>query len=368
MAKKILSSIVGFAFLFSANQAFGQEIYDFYSGVRQLGMGGVYTAVVNDETALLTNPAGLGKIRDIIVTVADAEVHLGSETTRVAKLDNMTKVLNVQGLLDALNETKGTHWHAKAQVFPSLVGPNFGFGLHAKYAYDAEVSPDGAVYRLDYRNDYAFALGYNFRFFNGILKVGFAARLVDRIEVAEDLDATATGLELSSLASEGMGVGADLGVILSAPVALLPALSVVVRDVGNTSYSLSDGLFMSTQSRPRHTEQRVDAGIALFPILSNRVRATFAADYHGVMTASEEKDPMRRVHVGCELNVADFLFLRAGMNQRYWTAGLEFASERFQLQMASYGEEIGAISVSDATTTVKTREDRRYVGKIAIRF
>jgi hypothetical protein len=48
------------------------------------------------------------------------------------------------------------------------------------------------------------------------------------------------------------------------------------------------------------------------------------------------------------------------MNQRYWTAGLELASERFQLQFASYGEDIGPSGAP--------KEDRRWVGKMAIRF
>ena len=49
------------------------------------------------------------------------------------------------------------------------------------------------------------------------------------------------------------------------------------------------------------------------------------------------------------------------MNQRYWTAGLELAIANYQLQLASYGEEIG-------TGPSATREDRRYIFKFAYRF
>jgi hypothetical protein len=61
-----------------------------------------------------------------------------------------------------------------------------------------------------------------------------------------------------------------------------------------------------------------------------------------------------------ELNYADALFVRAGMNQRYWTAGLELSIVNYQFQAASYGEEIG--------DDVTPREDRRYVVKFAFRF
>lgn len=344
----------------SAEPARAQEFADFYTGVRQLGMGGAYTAVVNDETAILTNPAGLGKVRDYTFTIIDPEIHGSFENTKVAKLDNFTKVFSVQGLLDALNQSKGTHWHAKVQVFPSFIVSNFGIGLHAKYSYDAEVSEDGTIYRLDYVNDYAAALAYNFRFFGGILKLGVAGRLVNRVEVHEDLDATATSLELDTIAREGMGFGSDIGVILTAPVVLLPSISAVVRDVGGTSYTLSDGLFHSTEFRPERTSQRIDAGVAIFPILANHVRATLTAEVHDVTTLSEEENKMKRFHAGGELNVADFFFLRAGANQGYWTAGIELASESFQLQAASYGEELGV--------GANKKEDRRWVGKFTLRF
>ena len=52
------------------------------------------------------------------------------------------------------------------------------------------------------------------------------------------------------------------------------------------------------------------------------------------------------------------------MNQRYWTAGFEVASEKFSWQIASYGEEVGT-TVNGVTTN---KEDRRLTTKIAIRF
>ena len=74
------------------------------------------------------------------------------------------------------------------------------------------------------------------------------------------------------------------------------------------------------------------------------------------MTAQNETDPTRRYHAGYEFNLYDIVFLRMGYNQKYWTAGLELSSEKIQFQFATYGED------------VPTGEDRRYVGKLAIRF
>ena len=69
---------------------------------------------------------------------------------------------------------------------------------------------------------------------------------------------------------------------------------------------------------------------------------------------------MKLIHAGMEFNFGDVFFMRAGYNQRYWTAGLELASEHFQYQLASYGEEVG--------TKDTPKEDRRYVFKFAFRF
>ena len=344
--------------LFGANRAVGAEMFEFYTGVRQLGMGGAYTAVVNDETSLLTNPAGLGKIREVTVTLADPEMTVGSRNTDAATASEILNTFNLQGLQDALKNSRNTHWNTKAQAFPSIVMPNFGIGFHAKWQTDAEVTSNN--YRLDYTNDYAIALGGCLRIFDGIIKLGVSGRAVNRAEIHNDFDPNATGVSVEAQGREGGGVAADIGLILTAPIVALPSIAIVARDVGNTSYSLSKGMLYSTALRPEMTPQTFDAGFSLSPILSNRTRMQFTADWHDLGNSNDNVDLFRRLHVGTELNVADFLFLRVGMNQRYLTGGFEFATEGFQLQAATYGEEIG--------TSEKPREDRRFVGKFSIRF
>lgn len=342
--------------------SFNGEIDEFYTGVRSLGMGGVYVNTVNDETALLTNPAGLGKLRDYTFTIVDPELHGAFANTEIVSVTNFMDALSIQGLLDRLNQTRGQHWHSKMQLFPSFVAPNFGIGLLAKYQMNAAVDPAGTTYRLDYVNDWALALGYNFRMYGGIVKVGVTGRFVNRSEIHDNLDPASTGLTVAGIAREGMGIAADAGLILTAPIAGLPALGFSVRDVGNTSYNFREGMFNATALRPQDTEQTVDVALSFQPILGNRTRATIAFEYHGITTplVESQEDATKRSHAGIEFNFADFAFVRAGANQGYWTAGLEFATEKFQLQVASYGEEIGNPN--------GRREDRRWVGKFALRF
>src|SRR5690606_32034891 len=119
-----------------------QERYEFYNGVRQMGMGGAIIAVVNDETALLSNPAALGKLRDSFITVFDPEIEGNMNVERLLGVD-FYKATDPQFVLDKLKDNPGKRLHTKAQVFPSLIFPNFGIGLHTKYIVDAEVNEPG---------------------------------------------------------------------------------------------------------------------------------------------------------------------------------------------------------------------------------
>lgn len=359
LGRSILRLFVVASITLLGAQSQAAEIYRFYQGVRALGMGGAYSAVVNDETSLLTNPAGLGKLRDRITTVADPEAQGSLTNFQVIKLDRLT-FTTPSGLLSLLNEKKGVHWNAKAQLFPSIVAPNVGFGIHGKVQYDAEVAADGSNFRMDYTNDYAAVVGVCFRFLDGIIKFGFTGRYVDRTEIHKDLDPTVTDIDMSQTASSGTGLASDVGLILTAPVALLPALSLVLHDAGVTSYQMGSSSFLSTSTKPKDTPQTLDVGLAIFPVSGRNTRYTLTAEYHDAMNALNETYTMKKVHVGGEMNLADFFFIRAGMNQSYWTAGMEISSEYMQIQIASYGEEIG--------TEAAKREDRRFVAKVGFRF
>jgi hypothetical protein len=341
----------------ASQSAVGAEMYQFYEGVRSMGMGGAYTAIVNDETSLLTNPAGLGKIHDVIFTIADPEVQGSFNDTQITTISN-PNAQTPSDLLVLLNEHKGIHWNAKAQVFPSIIAPNIGFGVHGKFQTDAEVN--GTVYRLDYTSDYAAVLGFCFRFFDGIVKIGGVGRYMNRTEIHKNLDATVPTIDMNQTASEGNGLAADTGFIFTAPIQWFPTLAATLRDAGNTRYTLGNGMFLQTQTRPAETPQTLDVGFGLFPILGNHTRMSITGDYHDALNGTKDEVALKRVHAGLEFNFSDFFFLRGGYNQGYWTAGLEISTMRFQLQAASYGEEIGTVS--------SAKEDRRWVAKIAIRF
>lgn len=336
------------------------ERRSFYSGARCLAMGGACIAVTNDETALLVNPAGLGKLRDFYGTLFDPEFEFGYQTQGFYNAGPFSSPFSLEDVLPSLNALRDSPYHAKAQVFPSFVGRNFGIGLFGNYLLDAEMSTDGTTVNTYYRNDYALALGFNFRFFGGRVKLGFNAKVISRIEV-DNPTLSATGpMDYATIGSEGVGLSTDVGLIMTAPWKWLPTISAVARDVGNTSFTQASGVRLTTATRPNMVQQDIDVALAMFPIHTNYVRSSWTVEYRGLLTSQDEPDKAKLMHGGLELNYGDVFFFRAGYNQRYWTTGMELSSERFQWQITTYGEEIGTVDMP--------REDRRYILKMAYRF
>lgn len=363
--RSFLRFCLSFKLFIATSIAFAGERYEFYNGIRSLGMGGASVAVVNDETALISNPAALGKLRDYFFTIVDPELDVSGDTQAIIDTD-IFAFLDPQDSLDKLKHTPRRRLHQRFQLFPSVVVPNFGFGIFAKYETNAYMNSDATLFNYEYTNDLAAVFGFNIRLFDGRIKLGINARGVNRTQIMRnDIDPASTNLSIDNLAKEGFGIASDAGLILSAPWKWLPTLAVIYRDMGHTHYTINKGFMHSTAERPDATPPTLDAAVALFPILANKTRMTMTFEMRDVLKRLEPEpqfkdDPVRRMHGGIEFNFSDTFFIRAGMNQSYWTAGMELAVFNTQLQLASYGEEVG--------TPDAKKEDRRYVGKFAWRF
>ncbi|WP_413586471.1 hypothetical protein [Bdellovibrio sp. HCB274] len=355
----IIQIVLLIAFTFDVNAA---ERRSFYSGVRCQAMGGACLAVVNDETALIVNPSALGKLRDFYGTMIDPEVEMNANATTMYSAGGISNPFVLSDIKGALDSNRGKYYHAKGQIFPSLVMRNFGIGIYNNYLLDAEMSSDGSTIDTYYRSDLALVLGFNFRFFDGRVKLGFNTKLIDRIEADNRTLSSAGALDYGSIANSGMGLSTDVSLMLSAPWTYLPTITAVLHDVGGTSFNQTDSIRQdsATSNRPNLVKQDLDIAAALFPIHTNYVRSSWTLQYSGLLTSADEEDKAKLIHGGMEFNFGDVFFLRAGYNQRYWTAGFEVASERWAWQFASYGEEIG--------TSTAPREDRRYNMKFSLRF
>jgi len=342
--------------------ASAQEVREYFNGARMMGMGGASIAVVNDETALLSNPAGLGKLRDTFGTILDPEFDFGQNVNGIYTQSPFQDPFNLGQVASSLNSSKNTYYHARTQIFPSFVVKNFGIGIFYKYVLDMKMNAAGTAAETFYQEDVALHLGYNFRFFDGRIKLGVAGKLISRVELNQAAMTYPGNFGLQQNGTEGVALGADVGLNLAAPWTWLPTLAVVARDVGGTQFTAGKNLrYMPTTSPiPSQMFQDFDVALAVFPIHANRTRSSFTIEAQKIQTAATAANQLKYLHVGYELNHSDVFFFRLGMNGPWYTAGFEIASEKIQAQFATYGEDVGQ------GTTLS--EDRRYILKFAFRF
>lgn len=347
--------------LFLSHSAFAiNEWFEAYNNTRSLGMGGASIAITSDETSLYRNPANLGSIRDVYGTLIDPELEASSSFTSNVTAKSLGKAFDVPEIISVLSPNPQTFYHAKTQLTPSLTMRNFGIGLIYRNEVSAEMDATSTNLDLKYQYDIGAIIGGNLRLFDGRIKIGATARVLNRIEVNNSALPVSGPTDLGTIGSEGSAIGYDGGLLIQLPWTYIPTIGAVVRDIGDTVFDKRNGVRLSTTTRPATVPQSVDVALGLFPIHGNQLRSVWTLEYSDVSNSRNDTDNAKRIHFGTELNVRDLFFFRAGYNQRYWTAGFEFASERFQWQVSSYGEEVG--------TESSPKEDRRYSTKISLRF
>lgn len=354
--------IIGLSILWMGQAVFAQEMREFYTNARSLAMGGASIAVTNDETSVLLNPAALGRLRDYYGTVLDPEVDLNSAHMKKYQSALTPATNDLTSTKEAADASRGTYFHSRQQLFPSIVMKYIGLGILYNNTLDAEMNSLGTGMDTYYRNDMSLVLGASAKFFGGRIKIGGNAKAISRIEISNPAVDPAGSLLIKDLATEGLGLGIDGGILLAAPWEWLPTLGVVVRDIGDTKFDRKSGLRMTTTNGgiPNSQKQSIDVGVAIFPIYSKNFRSSWTLEYVDAANATQQADGAKKIHAGVEWNFGDIFFVRAGYNQRYFTGGLELASEYVQWQFATYGEEIGTLATP--------REDRRYVLKFAVRY
>lgn len=323
-------------------------------------MGGAQIAVTNDESALYINPAGLLRLRDPIFTVFDPEVDFSQNFYYpVYSKSPMSSFVDPNGVASSLVQSPNEYYYFKYQLTPTLVSQYLGLGLYLHQMLQAYHSGGDNLSRVYYRDDQALYLGTSIRLFDGHLKLGASAKLISRIEVDRQMSSPGN-FDPSAEGVSGLALGYDVGMILVMPWKYHPTLSIVGRDLNITQFNQEFYTRLSTIDKPASQLEDYDVALAWFPNSGNNQRSTWTFEVSQIKKAMVDENKLKYSHFGYEYNLRDILFVRAGINQKYWTFGFEVASERTQFQFATYGEDVGYDSHSE--------ESRRYVLKWSYRF
>ncbi len=375
--------VVAALFVFVSSQALAlqnQRIHSPYLGVRAIGMGDAFTAVADDYSGLLYNPAGLARFQEGQLNVGIRGMITPNALSTVKGVIDASKTTDAAQVLTAFNKYLGTHEATRVGVDAFWVRPGWGVAfIPIDSTVDLDIRGGGPTAGVNAYQDSTLAFGkaYNFGEKDS-LSIGATAKVIYRAYFDKDLtptDLASGSKEIVRLqdAKEGITLDADIGSMYTVQVPeegwlswlqyAKPTLGLVVRNVADYGFSKNLHLFgKDTANEPAKLERRVDFGtrwdLPEFWVFSPRFM--FDMRDMGVRYASFRKC----LHIGTELlwKVSNSLKggYRMGLSQGYFSLGVSGTLWIFNLDLATYSEEIG--------TSESLRESRRYIAKLALDF
>ncbi len=347
--------IVVFSLIFSFNLQ-AAELFDTYRSVRGMAMGGAYTSVAQGMDSLFYNPASLVDVKGLNVNLLNTSAS-GTEPDDTI-LDSLDGLSDSSTIGQSLQDLYGKPLSGSAGGRVGLTLPHFGVAgfAHADLSLTVNnpVIPDLDVSSI---LDAGVAIGFakkanKFMNFGVVLKQ--VTRYGDRNKfTAASVSTLDPQLITDALDKKGTGIGVDAGIdFIYRGKSFTPKLSVVAKDIGNTSFSKNNNSFGPP---PTQDFELVYAGSLIYD--ADFASLSLAADYRYAM--NDEISFARKLHLGAELSLS-LIDLRVGVNQGYMSYGAGVNLGIFRVDATSYGVEIGE--------RAGQQEDRRYMVQLSFDF
>lgn len=338
-------------FVFETSGYALNENFSLYDSPQALMMGNACTADSRWYTALFQNPAGLAQAYR-----RDTRRHWSTTPVAIDWIPSMAimgqvvsdKTMQWGRTISAMQSSPGDYHYSRLNLVPSITHRNFGLALLATSEF-AGLS-DGSNIDIRAGNDLGAVMGFASNFFGNILKLGVNVKAIIRNQI-EGTYAHTTLVDTASVNSnmkEGVGFGADVGLLLTAPLLWLPTLGIAVKDVGNTRFVHSTILNPSNNGQaPSSIQQTINLGFMMSPILARGVRANFTAD---LKYLDRPEIPLtKKLHFGVEVITERRLYIWAGMSQLLLPSlGLGLRTVGGDLEVGTYAADIGAGSTREA--------------------
>lgn len=377
-----------------------------YRSTRVLAMGGAHMAIADDDATLFMNPAGLRGTRSFDLLNLELETNLDTIGSIQGALEKFGSSSNqTKQVADLIDETFGKSLGGGFRFFPNVIAGGFGIGILIDFSLPMQiVNPAIPEVRLAPTLQGGLALGYSMGFLQDeALRVGLVPKVMARGFGAANMKtnrllgfAFATEADRKDLSpalsgdkgipesaypaiAGGVAATADLGSIYELHSAnrnvrkLRPAFALVVRDIPIFDQSISQ---FEEQAKIDFVDEtpKVPLSIGIGSAITPRLgpfRTKVGLDIEDVLfNTTDDTSLLKRTHLGAELQIppffkqrkkkeVPFLSLQAGLNQVYYTAGLNINIWRLlQIGVATYGEELGPVAGD--------KEDRRFLFRIAL--
>lgn len=339
-----------------------------YTSARSTGMGGVrYTTGKFDEN-FFGNPA---KTSDNPTWRLDI-INLLFEVNSGA-ISNLGSLTGSGDTIENVADTAGTNNHVRIQtVIPAFYSPNFfnsknslAVGLvhstQADIGLRRNMSLEPNVF-----TDLGPAVTFSRKFLrHERLAVGITGHYVYRVATRGNFSTIdyIRGNNFSSvkdIAGEGASVDADIGLrhnINWAPKGWQLQDAFTINNVKGGGYSQAD-ILSGDQPKPVSQPRTFNIGLAgRKPGFLGFSTSVIAFEIQDIGNNSGGSI-FRLLHMGGELGIKDWVFLRAGLNQGYLAAGIGLDLPILKLDFSTYGEEM--------SLNTGGQEDRRYALRLGI--
>lgn len=380
--------LLALSWCFSAHavQSLDFTIHEEYTSTRALGMGNAFTAVVDDQSAIFYNPAALArrrrsKLRMFLRAGTDADtISLYNDINDATK--NSSDSDQIDAITQIIEKHYGDHFFFRAPTLGAMwVWHDWGIAfLPADLSVDIDdhqqIGPTLDVnayldstlavsyaHQLHWFHQKNLSWGATFkavhRVFDG--KSILAAQLVDGEKVFQGSDA-----------DEGLTFDMDVGTLWTPEVPhhgffrflryMRPTFAIVGRNLLDYGFKTNFHLVDPNSGEPPKLQRRFDFGskfeLPHFWVFTPKIAADIRDVGHPNWTLK------KGYHLGAEFYWRMYHWWQGhwnvGLNQGYWTAGFGAKLAWFQIDLASWGEEVG--------TSSNPKESRRYIAELSLDF
>ena len=310
----------------------GAEFHEYGQSIRALGMGGAYSAVVNDADALYYNPAALNRVKGFNLTLLNLALGINDQQT-FSTLSDIGSLDSPDDYAPLYGQDIWVGLGAKA----GFAVPNFGVGFYNSGNISFRLNnPSFPAIDTTYINDYGYVVGVAFTV-SSQASFGLNFKRVSRtggsVPIGPEIISAADSNLADQFNQKGIGYGADLGFLFSPSAGSASTFSVAWKDVGSTAFVADSGV-----SSPTRQKDDLTLGYAL-SFDSLFAGATLAVDMKHLMDYDEPFG--KKLHMGAEINLP-FVDVRGGFSQGYSTLGLGIDLFLFKFEIAQYKVEKGA--------------------------
>lgn len=334
------------------------EFFDLYDAPQALSMGGTQAADSRGYVANYYNPAGLAKARSRHwhADIVGLEFHPGA-----GGISNIVSgsTFGIYQLYDDIQNNPDSYHYHRFNLTAAVTRRNWSFTFLSSYFLAAR--SDGSTVDTFAGSDIGPSLGFGTNLAGNMLKVGVSVSAIVRNELNGQFAHAALGSPdaIKQQMAEGLGFPINMGLMFTLPNRYLPTFAVLWRNAMNTRFSATS-LFNSQASGqdPQTIPQSFDAAFSIHPKFNWHFKTTVTFEVRHLERA--DVSFTKRTHIGVELENRRAMYIWAGLNQMYATLGFGLRVKGGNLEVGTYGKEVG--------TNPDSEQDRRFFMRYTIGF